>query len=108
MGTTSKERVQWWLSILIPIIISLFAQAVLYGQFTAGTAARIKSLEDADAGIRTEMMPMEKRMEVFFPRKEAMAMQREITDIKTDVKEGRVEIREINSNVNLLLRQSTK
>jgi len=74
MTQPTKETLAKWL----PLIIALLGNAVVFGAFYGRTQAEI-------ANIRIELMPMEKRMEVFVTRREYDSMKEMVRDTNQKV-----------------------
>ncbi len=70
MSTPTKE----WLSKWLPVIITMMGWCVLYGM-----------QHQEVINLRAEMMPMEKRLEIFYTRREAQTMEALIRDTNAKV-----------------------
>lgn len=101
MSEQARNRLAAW----APVILSLFGNAIFIGMFYGVTTTEIAHLKEADSSIRTELMPMEKRMAIWMPRAESDAkfsnLERELSDLKEMV-------RECNNKIDLLTRQSVR
>mgnify|MGYP001570455578 CR=1 FL=1 len=75
----------------LPLLVSLLTNAVLFGIFYGSTKTEMSSLRENTAALRTEMMPMEKRLQVFGSTAEQRARQesidRELREIKQLIRE---------------------
>ncbi|MFA6244123.1 MAG: hypothetical protein WC655_24480 [Candidatus Hydrogenedentales bacterium] len=80
-----ETKINGW-SRWLPLFVSLITNAVLFGVFYGRTTKEIESLHQNDSAIRSELMPMEKRLMVFVSRSEYVvkmeSIDRQLEEIK--------------------------
>lgn len=74
MISPHKDSLAKWL----PVVIALLGNAVLFGVFYGRTTNEL-------VNIRADIMPMEKRLEIFYTRREANTLETLIRDTNAKV-----------------------
>lgn len=99
MNDRAFDGISRWL----PLVISLAANAVMFGVFYGNTTEQLRSLRESDLNLRNEIMPMSQRLQVFIPRSEFTpiidSLHRDVTDLKVLAKESQVTIKDSNDKV---------
>src|SRR3990167_4681641 len=88
---SSRSRLSAWIPFAVSLLVSLMGNAVLLGIFYGATQSELRNLRETDIGIKSEMMPMEKRLQVFVSRAEYVpqqkATEKELAEIKQLVRD---------------------
>ena len=99
MSAASKDWIAKWL----PLILAILSGWAMFFTFKATTEAQLQVLRDSTDSLRTELMPMDKRVATFVPRVEFTAvvdsLHREMSDVKSTTHETNVLVREMSREI---------
>ena len=86
---TERAANRW--AIWLPAIVAILGPIAVIGMYYGVVQTEIGHLKESDAELRSEIMPMPQRMQVFVSRVEFAAelsnLQREIAELKTIAKD---------------------
>jgi hypothetical protein len=85
MTENVKNRLAQWLPLIITLLVSLLGNAALLGYYQGETKNELRNLRETDSAMKAEMMPMDKRLEVFYTRREAQTLETLIRDTNLKV-----------------------
>lgn len=85
MSDAQRQTVLKWLPWLLTLALSLIGNAVIVGRSAGRTETKIEALHETDLALKSEIMPMEKRLEVFYTRREANSLEALIKDTNAKV-----------------------
>ena len=88
---------------IMALVAVFLAQLLTSGNFTSATQADVKRLQETDAAIRQELMPLPERMRIFVPRSE---FEMEVKHLKEQASRIEVLVKDTNDKIDALSARS--